>query len=76
MNYTVIWRDGGDFYTVTVVDTDKDPAQISSLDWVLMAAEVEYALWDESDKNDALDYIENHSYDFIGVLKGEPEWVA
>jgi hypothetical protein len=70
--YTVIWRDNGDDYMFTQVSTVIDPANLSSIDWVLMAGEVEYAEWDEVDRVAALADLLN-GYDLLDVLVGVPQ---
>lgn len=72
--YTVIWRDSGDDYMITTVAVNQDQAaNMSSQDFVLMAAETEYAEFE--DKADILADIEENGYDLIGVIFGEAVWV-
>jgi hypothetical protein len=73
-NYTVIWRDGGDDFMFTVVDTDKDPNMITNSNWVEWAAEIEYADWDEADRLAALAEVLD-DYELLEVLAGTPESV-
>lgn len=75
-NYTVIWRDDGDDFMFTVVDTDKDPLNITNNDWALWAAEIEYADWDESERLAALAELMEYGYELLAVVKGELEYVA
>lgn len=73
-SYTVIWRDGGDDFMFTVVDTDKDPNMITNSNWIEWAAEIEYADWDEADRVAALaDLLDD--YELLDVLAGTPESV-
>lgn len=72
MEYTVIWRDGGDDFMFTTVRTAIEPAELTNTDWVIMAGEVEYAEWDEADRVAALaDLLEG--YDLLDVLVGVPQ---
>ena len=72
MEYTVIWRDGGDDFMLTVVRTAIEPAELTNTDWVIMAGEVEYAEWDEADRVAALaDLLEG--YELLDVLVGVPQ---
>ena len=72
MEYTVIWRDGGDDFMLTTVRTAVEPAELTNTDWVIMAGEVEYAEWDESDRVAALaDLLDG--YDLLDVLVGVPQ---
>jgi hypothetical protein len=73
-NYTVVWRDGGDHYMLTEVETDVDPNLMTSAAWVSLAGEVEYAEWDEVDRVAALaDLLDG--YDLLVVLFGHPQSV-
>jgi len=77
--YQVIWRDQGDDYMITQVslDTeDTDPTDLSTFDWVMMAASVEYAEFDEESFVTAMSELHSAGYDFIGVLPGDVEWIA
>lgn len=74
--YTVIWRDGGDDYMFTVVQTSDDPADVPSIGWVQTAASVEYAQWDEVDRIAAIADLLDNGYDLLAVVKGELEFVA
>ncbi len=72
MEYTVIWRDGGDDFMLTTVRTAVEPADLTNTDWVIMAGEVEYAQWDEVDRVAALaDLLDG--YDLLDVLVGVPQ---
>ena len=72
MEYTVIWRDGGDGFMFTTVRTAVEPAELTNTDWVIMAGEVEYAEWDEVDRVAALaDLLEG--YELLDVLVGVPQ---
>lgn len=75
MDYTVIWRDGGDDYMLTAVSTAIEPAELTNMDWVIMAGEVEYADWDEADRITALAILLD-GYDLLAVVKGELEYVV
>ena len=75
MDYTVIWRDGGDDYMFTAVSTAIEPAELTNMDWVIMAGEVEYADWDEADRITALAILLD-GYDLLAVVKGELEYVV
>ncbi len=70
--YTVIWRDGGDDFMFTTVNTAVEPSDMTSTDWVILAAEVEYAEWDEVDRVAAIaDLLDG--FDLLDVLIGEPQ---
>ncbi len=70
--YTVIWRDGGDDFMFTTVNTAVEPSDMTSTDWVILAAEVEYADWDEVDRVAAIaDLLDG--FDLLDVLIGEPQ---
>ncbi len=70
--YTVIWRDGGDDFMLTQVNTAVEPEEMTYTDWVLLAGEVEYADWDEADRVAALaDLLDG--FDLLDVLVGEPQ---
>jgi hypothetical protein len=70
--YTVIWRDNGDDFMMTTVNTAVEPEEMTYTDWVLLAGEVEYADWDEVDRVAALaDLLDG--YDLLDVLVGEPQ---
>ena len=72
MEYTVIWRDGGDDFMFTTVRTTVEPTELTGTDWVIMAGEVEYAEWDEADRVAALaDLLDG--YDLLDVLVGVPQ---
>jgi len=73
--FTVIWRDQGDEYMVTTVDVPEEQAgNMTSQDFVLEAARVEYAGFE--DLEDTLDDLIEKGYDLIGVILGEVAWVA
>jgi len=70
--YTVIWRDGGDDFMLTTVNTAVEPSDMTNTDWVILAAEVEYADWDEVDRVAAIaDLLDG--FDLLDVLVGEPQ---
>lgn len=72
MEYTVIWRDGGDDFMFTTVRTAVEPTELTNTDWVIMAGEVEYAEWDEVDRVAALaDLLDG--YELLDVLVGVPQ---
>lgn len=75
MRYTVIWRDGGDDFMFTEVTTVSDPAELATLDWVMLAAEVEYQDWDETERVAAMAALLD-GYDFLAVIEGVPRYVA
>jgi len=68
--YTVIWRDAGDDYMFTVVNTDTHPNDMSWIDWVLLAADVEYASWDALEREEAKDYLKDDGYYLLDVVHG------
>lgn len=74
--YTVIWRDGGDDFMFTEVQTSDDPADVPNIGWVQTAAAVEYAFWDEVDRIQAIADLLTDGYDLLAVVKGELEYVA
>jgi hypothetical protein len=70
--YTVIWRDNGDDFMLTTVNTAVEPSDMTNTDWVLLAGEVEYADWDEVDRVAALaDLLDG--FDLLDVLVGAPQ---
>jgi hypothetical protein len=72
--YTVIWRDGGDDFMLTEVETAVDPNLMTNGDWAFLAGQVEYAEWDEVDRVAALaDLLDD--YELLDVLAGTPESV-
>lgn len=73
--YTVIWRDGGDDFMFTEVQTSDDPADVPNIGWVQTAASVEYAQWDEVERIQAIADLLDHGYDLLAVVKGELESV-
>lgn len=74
--YTVIWRDGGDDYMFTEVQTSDDPADVPIIGWVQTAAAVEYADWDEVDRIAAIADLLEHGFDLLNVVKGKLEYIA
>lgn len=74
--YTVIWRDGGDDFMFTEVQTIDDPADVPNIGWVQTAAAVEYAQWDEVDRIQAIAALLTDGYDLLAVVKGNLEYVA
>ena len=73
--YTVIWRDDGDDYMITTIDvTEEQAGNMNIQDFVLEAARVEYAGFEELEG--ILDDLNENGYDLIGVIYGEPVWVA
>lgn len=72
--YTVIWRDQSDQYMFTEIETADDPADLSSLNWVQIAASIEYADYPPEELRDILDDFEN-GYDLLDVVKGKMESV-
>lgn len=73
--YTVIWRDNGDEFMITEVQTTDDPADIPSIGWVQTAAAVEYADWDEADRIVAIADLLTDGFDLLDVVKGKLESV-
>jgi hypothetical protein len=73
-SYTVIWRDDGDDFMITEVETAVDPNHMTNADWVLLAGEVEYAEWDEVDRVTALAILLD-GYELLDVLVGHPQSV-
>lgn len=72
--FTVIWRDNGDDYFATKVEIEDDmEGQFEESDFVMMAAEVEYA--DDEDRVALLDELSEKGYDLIGVIRGEVDWL-
>lgn len=74
--YTVIWRDLGDDFMFTEVQTSDDPVTVLNIDWVQRAAEVEYAEWDEASRIATIADLLMEGYDLLAVVKGELEHVA
>lgn len=74
--YTVIWRDNGDDFMFTEVDLGiLDPLQMSNLEWVLEAADVEYGEWTEPEKIQAkADLLEGS--ELLAVVVGSLQHVA
>jgi hypothetical protein len=57
---------------LTTVNTAVEPSDMTSTDWVILAAEVEYADWDEVDRVAAIaDLLDG--FDLLDVLVGEPQ---
>jgi len=73
--YTVIWRDSGDDFMFTEVQTIDEPHDLPSVYWVHRAAEVEYAQWDEADRIQAIAELLTSGYDLLDVVKGRLESV-
>lgn len=74
-SYTVIWRDGGDDFMFTEVQTSDDPADVPNIGWVQTAASVEYAQWDEVDRIQAIAELLTSGYELLDVVKGKLESV-
>lgn len=70
--YTVIWRDNGDDFMFTEVNTAVEPAELTSTDWVVMAGEIEYAEWEESERVVALAALLD-GFELLDVLYGTPQ---
>jgi hypothetical protein len=70
--YTVIWRNYGDDFMFTTVNTAVEPSDMTNTDWVILAGEVEYAEWDEVDRVATLADLLN-GYDLLDVLVGTPQ---
>lgn len=68
--YTVIWRDEGDDYMFTEVNTVDNPDDLSRLNWVQTAASVEYSDYTPEELQEILDYIEDQGYDLLTVVEG------
>lgn len=73
--YTVIWRDAGDEFMFTEVQTTDDPADVPSIGWVQTAAAVEYDDWDEADRIAAIADLLTDGFDLLDVVKGKLESV-
>lgn len=73
--YTVIWRDTGDDFMFTEVQTSDDPADVPNIGWVQTAASVEYADWDEADRIQAIADMLTDGYELLDVVKGKLESV-
>lgn len=72
--YTVIWRDDGDDFMFTEVNTAVDPAELTTTEWVMLAAEVEYAEWGQEDRIAAMaDLLDG--YELLDVMVGTPQSV-
>lgn len=74
--YQVIWRDQSDDFMITQVSVETDHMDLSTFDWVMMAASVEYAAFDEESFVIAMNELHSMGYDFIGVLPGDVNWIA
>ena len=75
--YTVIWRDAGDDFMFTVIQTNDDPADIPVIGWMQKAAEVEYAEWEnEAERIAAIADLLVHGFELLTVVKGTLEYVA
>ena len=75
MEYTVIWRDNGDDFMFTEIRTLEDERDFNSTDWVLLAAEVEYADWSDPERAEAIAEIKERGYELLDVVKGKLESV-
>ncbi len=73
--YTVIWRDACDDFMFTEVQTNDDPQEMLRFDWVQRAAEIEYAHWDEAERNVAIADLLDYRYELLDVVKGKLESV-
>ena len=73
--YTVIWRDFGDDYMFTEVQTSQDPQDMANIDWVQRAAEIEYADWDDADRIAAIADLLTDGFELLDVVKGKLESV-
>lgn len=74
--YTVIWRDDGDDFMFTEVDLGiLDPLQMSNIEWVLEAADVEYSEWSESEQIQAKADLLEH-FELLAVVVGSLQHVA
>lgn len=74
--YTVIWRDEGDDYMFTEVNTSDNPDDLSRLSWVQTAASVEYSDYTPEELQEILDDLEFNGYDMLGVVEGSLTFVA
>ena len=75
--YTVIWRDAGDDFMFTEVQTNDEPGDVPSIGWMQLAAEVEYAEWEnEAERITAIAELIQNGYDLLAVVKGKLEYVA
>lgn len=74
--YTVIWRDNGDDFMFTEVQTNDDPADVPNIGWVQTAAAVEYADWEEIERIAAIGALLSDGCDLLAVIKGKLEYVA
>lgn len=73
--YTVIWRDAGDDFMFTEVNTAVDPAELTHIGWVLEAADVEYSEWSEYEQIQAkADLLER--FELLAVVVGSLQHVA
>jgi hypothetical protein len=70
--YTVIWRDDSDDFMFTEVKTAVEPAELTSTDWVIMAGEIEYAEWEETERVVALAALLD-GFELLDVLVGTPQ---
>lgn len=73
--YTVIWRDDGDDFMFTEVQTSDDPMDVPAIGWIQTAAAVEYADWDEADRIAAIADLLTDGFDLLDVVKGKLESV-
>lgn len=81
--YTVIWREYGDFFIVTDVTVEDGKEPDSVWGWVELAAREEFAYAQsaiaDEDTPTADEYVQrihDDGYDFIGTLRGPVVWVA
>jgi len=74
--YTVIWRDAGDDFMFTEVQTNDEPDDVPAVGWMMRAAEVEYAEWESAvERVTAIAELIQHGYDLLAVVKGKLESV-
>ena len=74
--HTVIWRDAGDDYMFTEVDLGiLDPLQMTHLEWVLEAADVEYSEWSKPEQIQAKADLLEH-FELLAVVVGSLQHVA
>ena len=73
--YTVIWRDQGDDYMFTEVNTTDNPADLSSLNWIQSAASVEYASYPADELAEILDDLAENGYDLLNVVEGSLTYI-
>lgn len=73
--YTVIWRDFGDDYMFTEVQTSQDPQDMANIDWVQRAAEIEYADWSAEERIPTIADLLIEGFELLDVVKGKLETV-